>query len=201
MYNAISISSAGNQHISKLLFDFKGVFLPKEKQSDLSAPDQISETIAFVGQLASFFREIISIRQEDQREREKGIFTEAGSQKYKNLNQQIIYDEQQIIYDEYFSLASDINSVFTNFENLDFLNEKFYDLKEKENEGHITEFEKLLLYEIIEKRILEIPNPYWPKDHEEGMEISKKYLRLEKEINRKHRKKGFKKYLNFSWPG
>ena len=105
--------------------------------------------------------------------------------------------------DEYFSTASDLNIVIENFDNLDFLNKKFHELRKKEIDEHITEFEKILLYEVIEKRILEFPNPYLPKDHKRAMEISNRYLRLEREFDRKYKKRNLKHLFGamFSWLG
>lgn len=112
--------------------------------------------------------------------------------------------EVGIIKDDIYPfLLSAINSVIENFDNLDFLNKKFDELREKETEGHITTFEKFLLYEIIEKRILEFPNPYLPKDHDRAMEISNRYLRLEREFDKKYKKRSWKNLFGamFSWLG
>ena len=86
--------------------------------------------------------------------------------------------------DIYLSSPSEINSIIDNFYNLDFLNEKFDELREKEINQKITEFEKFLLYEIIEQRIADFPNPYLPSDHKEAMDAVKKFKSLERKFNK-----------------
>ena len=96
---------------------------------------------------------------------------------------------------------SEMNSIIKNFNDVDFLNIKFDELRKKEIDNKITEFEKILLYEILEKRILEFPNPHLPSDHKKGMEIIKRYnLIEEKESNKNESKK--KNWFNLSsWLG
>ena len=90
--------------------------------------------------------------------------------------------------DVYLAPSSDIDSIAKNFYNLDFLTAKFHELREKEIDGHITDVEKILLYDIIEKRILEFPNPYLPKDHEQAMKARSRYLLLKKKFKKQSRK-------------
>ena len=70
---------------------------------------------------------------------------------------------------------------------MDKLNEKFDELWEKEKEEKISEFEEYLLYNVVEKRILEFPNPYLPEDHEEGMKLVEKYSQIKRKFNRKYK--------------
>ena len=99
------------------------------------------------------------------------------------------YREEDIIKDDIYPfLPSEIHSILENSDNLDFLTAKFHKLREKEIDGHITDFEKILLYDIIEKRILEFPNPYLPKDHEQAMKARSRYLLLKKKFKKQLRK-------------
>ncbi|MDE0118527.1 MAG: hypothetical protein OXM55_00775 [Bdellovibrionales bacterium] len=97
---------------------------------------------------------------------------------------------------------SEINSIFEKFHDIDFLNAKFDELKEKEIDNKITDFEQFLLYDILEKRILEFPNPYLPSDHEKGMAIIKRYNLIEEKEPERKNNNGTKKksWFNlFSW--
>ena len=105
--------------------------------------------------------------------------------------------ENNIKEDIYFSLPGEINAIINNFYNLDFLNEKFDELREKEIDKKITEFEKFLLYEIIEKRIADFPNPYLLSDHKEAMDAVKKFKTLERNFNKKSKLN--KRLGLFSW--
>ena len=99
---------------------------------------------------------------------------------------------------------SEINFIIENFHDVDFLNKKFNELREKEIDNKITTFEKILLYDILEKRILEFPNPHLPSDHEKGMEIIKRYnLIEEKETDEDNGNESKKKnwFKLFSWLG
>ena len=106
--------------------------------------------------------------------------------------------------DVYLSIpTSKINFIIDNFHDVDLLNIKFDELREKEINNNITEFEKILLYDVLEKRILEFPNPYLPSDHEKGMEIIRRYNLIEGKESRRNHKNGFRKksWFNlFSWP-
>ena len=121
---------------------------------------------------------------------------------FENIS--LFQKEDHVMKDNiYLSPFSEINSIIENFDDLDFLNKKFHELRKKEIDEHITEFEKILLYDIIEKRILEFPNPYLPKDHKRAKEISNRYLRLEREFDRKYKKRNLKHLFGtmFSWLG
>ena len=84
---------------------------------------------------------------------------------------------------EYDNLPSTnhMNFIIKNWHNLDCLNEKFNELREKEINNIISEFEKTLLKDVLKKRILEFPNPYLPPDHKKAIQMSKKYGILKKE--------------------
>ena len=71
--------------------------------------------------------------------------------------------------------------IIKNWNNLDCLNEKFDELRKKEINNELSEFEKSLLKNVLKKRILEFPNPYLPPDHKEAVEMSRKYGILNKE--------------------
>lgn len=97
---------------------------------------------------------------------------------------------------------SDLDQILSNFNDLDFLNKKFDELREKEIDGHITDVEKILLYEVLEKRILEFPNPHVPSDHEEAIKAFKGFQTLEKNFRKTHKNVGQKlsKFFSlFSW--
>ena len=76
--------------------------------------------------------------------------------------------------------ATHISFIIRNWDNLDCLNEKFNELKEKESNNTISEFEKSLLNDVLKKRILEFPNPYLPLDYKEAIEMNRKYGILNK---------------------
>ena len=83
---------------------------------------------------------------------------------------------------------SEINSIIKNFQDIDFLNAKFDELREKEIDNKITNFEKILLYDILEKI----------------MEIIKRYNLIEKKEARENKEDNSKKksWFNlFSWLG
>ena len=120
---------------------------------------------------------------------------------FENIS--LFQKEDHVMKDNiYLSPFSEINSIIENFDDLDFFNKKFHELRTKEIDGHITEFEKILLYDIIEKRILEFPNPYLPKDHAQAMKAKKRYFHLKKEF-KINKKRGLNKLFGvmFSWLG
>ena len=82
--------------------------------------------------------------------------------------------------------ANHMSFIIRNWDDLDCLNEKFDELREKEINNAISEFEKSLLKDVLKKRILEFPNPYLPFDYEEGQKAIRKYKVLEREFNRKY---------------
>ena len=121
----------------------------------------------------------------------------------EDLSQPKDYTDVSDTIDMYLSLTSDINIVMEKFDNLEFLSMKFNELREKELDNKITSLEKNLLYDIIEKRILEFPNPYWPINHKKTEKIKNKYLLLEKEFDKKYKIKKRNRLFNimFSWLG
>ena len=80
--------------------------------------------------------------------------------------------------------ANHMNFIIRNWDDLDCLNEKFNELREKEINNTISEFEKSLLKDVLKKRILEFPNPYLPLDYKEAVEMSRKYGILKKKDNK-----------------
>ena len=80
--------------------------------------------------------------------------------------------------------ANHMNFIISNWDDLDCLNEKFNELREKEINNTISEFEKSLLRDVLKKRILEFPNPYLPLDYKEAVEMSRKYGVLKTENNK-----------------
>ena len=83
--------------------------------------------------------------------------------------------------------------------NLCFLIEKFDELREKERNGNISNFEQIL-YEIIEKKIPDLPNPHFPSDHEEAINAINNFQVLKKQYNKKYKTKKLSKLFNlFSW--
>ena len=103
---------------------------------------------------------------------------------------------------EYFlSLKSELNFILERFHDISFLTEKFDELREKEINNTLTGFERILLYEVIEKRILEFPNPYLPSHHEKAENVIKKLDSLEKSFNKKYKKKNHKIKKMFLWLG
>jgi len=68
-----------------------------------------------------------------------------------------------------------ISSLLKNWNNVDFFEKKFDELKEKEMNNTLTKFEEKFLYEVIEKKLLDFPNPFLPKDHEELMKTKSEY--------------------------
>ena len=99
---------------------------------------------------------------------------------------------------------SEMASIIRNFNNFDFLNEKFDELREKEMEGTLTAFEKSLM-DVVVKKILELPNPYRPPDHEKGMALVRKYDLIEEKEAKEKKARLFQKrgWFNilFSWLG
>ena len=80
--------------------------------------------------------------------------------------------------------AHHMSFIIRNWDDLDCLNEKFNELREKEINNTISEFETSLLKDVLKKRILEFPNPYLPLDYKEAVEMSRKYGILKKEGNK-----------------
>ena len=80
--------------------------------------------------------------------------------------------------------SNHMNFIIRNWDDLDCLNEKFNELREKEINNTISEFEKSLLRDVLKKRILEFPNPYLPLDYKEAVEMSRKYRVLKTENNK-----------------
>ena len=80
--------------------------------------------------------------------------------------------------------AHHMSFIIRKWDDLDCLNEKFNELREKEINNTISEFEKSLLKDVLKKRILELPNPYLPLDYKEAVEMSRKYGILKKEGNK-----------------
>ena len=74
-----------------------------------------------------------------------------------------------------------------NWNDVKFFEEKFDELKEKEMNGTLSEFEKKLLYEVVDKRLLAFDNPFLPKDHTELMAAKNEYRAVVNEFNEKYK--------------
>ena len=100
----------------------------------------------------------------------------------------------------YYFPVNEISQISNNLNDLNFLIEKFDELREKEINGNITGFEQTLLYEVIEKKISEFPNPHLPSDHEEAITAIKSFKLLKRKNNKKNKKlTGL--FSLFSWLG
>ena len=104
----------------------------------------------------------------------KKFFHETLFQFIGTIGQRIMKNQDDI------PKATHISFIIRNWDNLDCLNEKFNELKEKESNNTISEFEKSLLNDVLKKRILEFPNPYLPLDYKEAIEMNRKYGILNK---------------------
>lgn len=94
---------------------------------------------------------------------------------------------------------SEIYSFYEYANDIDFLNKKFDELKEKEIDGTITNFEKVLLH-IVETQILKLPNPLVDQEHKEAMEEVKKFQLLKSQFNQKYSSRLINKLSGlFSW--
>jgi len=82
-----------------------------------------------------------------------------------------------------------MSSIMKHWDNVDFFERKFDELKEKEMSNTLAEFEKKLLYEVVEKRLLEFPNPFLPKDYEKLMSTKGEYKRVVSWFHKKYKKK------------
>ena len=102
------------------------------------------------------------------------------------------------------TFKNEVDSITENLNDIEFLNEKFDDLREKEINNTLTELEKILL-STVEERILEFPNPYLPSDYKDGINTIKRIDALEKRFGKKHSQKSNKRRtifrIIFSWLG
>ncbi|MBC6415578.1 MAG: hypothetical protein GDA46_04215 [Bdellovibrionales bacterium] len=116
------------------------------------------------------------------------------NESYFLLNPNRSLDSKQMIptYSDSFLPLTKWDVIRNNFDDIDFLNKRFDELREKEIDGKITDIEKHFLYEVLEKRIADFPNPYLPMDYEEGKSIAKRYKHLKREF---HKKYGYKKKI------
>ena len=121
------------------------------------------------------------------------------SQESINLKEKYKTNQEEDIY--YFP-KNQISQISNNLNDLSFLLEKFDELREKEINGNITEFEQILLYEVIEKQISDFPNPHLPSDHEEATTAIKSFKLLKRQNNKKYKnKKTSGLFSLFSWLG
>ena len=117
------------------------------------------------------------------------------AQTEEGINSLLKKESKRKEYD-YLPEETHINFINKNWDNVDKLNEKFDELREKETKEKITEFEEYLLYNVVEKRILEFPNPYLPEDHEEGMKLVEKYSQIVRKFDRKYKRNKFSEFFN-----
>ena len=91
-------------------------------------------------------------------------------------------------WDRYEALATKYILPFEkNWNDVKFFEEKFDELKEKEMNETLSEFEKTFLYEIVDKRLLAFDNPFLPKDHKELMATKNEYRSVVNEFNKKYK--------------
>ena len=90
--------------------------------------------------------------------------------------------------DHYETLAIKyLSSIQKNWDSVDFFEKKFDELKEKEMNGSLSEFEKKILYKVIEKRLLDFPNPFLPSDHEEIKQTKSEYQLIMSQFRKKYK--------------
>ena len=90
--------------------------------------------------------------------------------------------------DHYETLAVKyLSSIQKNWDNVDFFENKFDELKKKEMNGSLNEFEKTILYKVIEKRLLDFPNPFLPSDHEEIKQTKSEYKLIMSQFRKKYK--------------
>ena len=86
-----------------------------------------------------------------------------------------------------------ILEITKNWDNISFFENKFDELKEKEIEKELTDFEKKLLYEIIDPRLLSFPkgpeNHFFPNDYEELMATKNEYKSVVNKFNKEYKTK------------
>ena len=79
-------------------------------------------------------------------------------------------------------------SIMKHWGDMDFFEKKFDELKEKEMDGSLSELERIILYKVIEKRLLAFPNPFLPSDHEEIMQTKSEYKLIKRQFQKKYGK-------------
>ena len=100
--------------------------------------------------------------------------------------------------------ANHMSFIIRNWDDLNCLNEKFDELREKEIDNIISDFERDLMRNLLEKRISEFPNPHLPSDHKDAMDAIEKFRFLEGKLNKKTKYKNKKLsglFGLFSWLG
>ena len=80
-----------------------------------------------------------------------------------------------------------LSSIQKNWDNIDFFEKTFDKLKEKEVNGSLSKLEKNILYKVIEKRLLEFPNPFLPSDHEEIKQTKSEYKLIMSQFLKKYK--------------
>ena len=122
-------------------------------------------------------------------------------ERQESINQKEQYQTKQQ-EDIYYFPINEISQISNNLNDLSFLLEKFDELREKEVNGTITGFEQILLYEVIEKKISDFPNPHLPLDHEEAITAIKSFKLLKRQNNKKYKNKKLSGLFSlFSWLG
>ena len=111
---------------------------------------------------------------------------------------EIIDSREEYNKSEYEIPINEISQIYNNLNNLSFLIDKFDELREKEINGNITSFEQILLHEVIEKKILDLPNSHLPSDHEEAISAINNFQMLKRQYNPKKLSRLFNL---FSWLG
>ncbi len=80
-----------------------------------------------------------------------------------------------------------------NWDNISFFENKFDELKAKEVEIGLTDFEKQLLYEIIDPRLLAFPkgpeNSFFPDDYKQLIATKNEYKSVVSKFNKQYKNK------------
>lgn len=95
-------------------------------------------------------------------------------------------------WDRYLDTTTErIMEIVKNWDDIHFFEDKFDELKEKEVEKGLTDFEKQLLYDIIDPRLLAFPkgpeNPFFPKDYEQLMATKNEYKSVVNKFNKEYK--------------
>lgn len=103
------------------------------------------------------------------------------------------------IIEDIFPNNNEIYSIYENANNIDFLNKRFDELRERQIDNTITNFEKFL-FSVIEERILKLPNPLIDEEHKKAMDEVKKFNLLKTQFNQKYKSRLTRKFSSlFSW--
>ena len=104
-----------------------------------------------------------------------------------------------LIIENIFPNNNEMYSIYENANDIDFLNKRFDELRERQIDNTITNFEKFLLY-VIEDRISKLPNPLMDEEHKKAMDEVRKFNLLKTQFNQKYKSKLTRRFFSlFSW--